>query len=587
MANPATFYSNVLEGEIAGLRQEEVELIQDIALALNAPDEQTRADRQRLQEIAQDLREMFFLVVVIGEFNAGKSTFINALLGYKLLDSGITPTTEFIELVRYNETPQTSPKLRDDGLREWAHPNTGAEGVAIVDTPGTGSIFMKHEKTAKNFLHRSDLVIFLFNAKQAYAESERLYLELAKNYGKKIVLVINQVDLLSPAEQEQVRSFVSSKVKELLDLEPLIFMVSAREALDSNGETGGMDALKAHLRGVYSEARPAKQKLQAELQTAERILKNYVGQAREKTTLVTLNVDKVKGIETELSSQSAGISGQHKQTNTEILRVLEGLRGRGQSFIDKNFKLTGRSPDKAELEREFHDVVIGRSMRDMNDLATTYINSVVDQSRAYWNSVIDRLNKLQNLLEQQSSSFDAGIYAEQRENLEEAIRIAEREIQANTSGKVLEDLRSQFDSSFSTFQRSSLVTLGGILTFLVAVATPGGILAFPLVLPAAVIGAGIAAIAGIPAYRSYRKATNALRDDFDKRVDGLIKSYSDALDDLTRKERNRLQGFGKQQLTPIYSQLDTLREGYTRSLNDLETMERQVTSLHKRIEDVQ
>ena len=587
MANPATFYSNVLEGEIAGLRQEEVELIQDIALALNAPDEQTRADRQRLQEIAQDLREMFFLVVVIGEFNAGKSTFINALLGYKLLDSGITPTTEFIELVRYNETPQTSPKLRDDGLREWAHPNTGAEGVAIVDTPGTGSIFMKHEKTAKNFLHRSDLVIFLFNAKQAYAESERLYLELAKNYGKKIVLVINQVDLLSPAEQEQVRSFVSSKVKELLDLEPLIFMVSAREALDSNGETGGMDALKAHLRGVYSEARPAKQKLQAELQTAERILKNYVGQAREKTTLVTLNVDKVKGIETELSSQSAGISGQHKQTNTEILRVLEGLRGRGQSFIDKNFKLTGRSPDKAELEREFHDVVIGRSMRDMNDLATTYINSVVDQSRAYWNSVIDRLNKLQNLLEQQSSSFDAGIYAEQRENLEEAIRIAEREIQANTSGKVLEDLRSQFDSSFSTFQRSSLVTLGGILTFLVAVATPGGILAFPLVLPAAVIGAGIAEIAGIPAYRSYRKATNALRDDFDKRVDGLIKSYSDALDDLTRKERNRLQGFGKQQLTPIYSQLDTLREGYTRSLNDLETMERQVVSLHKRIGDVQ
>ena len=47
-------------------------------------------DRKRLLDVAQDLREMFFLVVVIGEFNAGKSSFINALLGDELLPVGVT-----------------------------------------------------------------------------------------------------------------------------------------------------------------------------------------------------------------------------------------------------------------------------------------------------------------------------------------------------------------------------------------------------------------------------------------------------------------------------------------------------------------
>ena len=54
-------------------------------------------DRRRLRDVAKDLGEMFFLVAVIGEFNAGKSTFINALIGDRLLPMGITPTTEAID----------------------------------------------------------------------------------------------------------------------------------------------------------------------------------------------------------------------------------------------------------------------------------------------------------------------------------------------------------------------------------------------------------------------------------------------------------------------------------------------------------
>ena len=42
----------------------------------------------------------FFLLVVVGEFNAGKSALINALLGASVLEQGVTPTTSVIQVLR-------------------------------------------------------------------------------------------------------------------------------------------------------------------------------------------------------------------------------------------------------------------------------------------------------------------------------------------------------------------------------------------------------------------------------------------------------------------------------------------------------
>ncbi|XWX04767.1 dynamin family protein [Aggregatilineales bacterium SYSU G02658] len=581
--------SNVLEGEIAALRQNQIELIGDIARSITDHDEASRMDRQRLLDIAQDLREMFFMVAVVGEFNSGKSSFVNALLGYNLLETGITPTTEFIELVRYSETPLTVPAMRQDGLREWAHPNTGAPGVAIVDTPGTGSIFMKHEQTAKNFLHRSDLVLFVFSAKQAFAESERLYLELARNYEKKIVLIINQIDLLTPAEQEQVRSFVQVRVKESLGIEPQIFMVSAKQALETGGEGGGLEGVRAYLRGVYAQARPAKQKLLNELDTTERILKKYVEKAQEKTLLVSGNKDKVKGVESELEAQAAGIASGRTRTLEEIDRTLEGVRERGLAFIDRHFTVrTMLSRAKRdELEAEFREVVIGRSMRDLNESATSYVTTIVDNSRMYWKGVIDRLNRLQEYLEQRMGTMDAAIYAEQRENLEEAIRAAEQELQANTSGKVLDDLQSQFNTISRSMMVNGAATAGGILAMAVAVATPGGLAAFPLVMPALIAGGVVTIVFGIPTILKAREANRRLREDLNRRIDNMKKTYHTAVDEITTKEINRMRQFSVSQLTPIYNQLETLIKECRDSEQNLLAYERQLQALRKRIEAVE
>ena len=591
--------TTLLEGPIAALRERAIELISDVASALATEGIDAPDDVKRLRDVAQDLRNMFFIVAVIGEFNAGKSSFVNSLVGEKLLPMGITPTTEFIELIRYNDVADRTPTIHDGTLREWAHPNTGAPGVAIVDTPGTGSVFQKHETVAKEFLHRSDLVIFVISAKHAFAETERVYLELAQKYGKKIILVVNQVDLLKASERAEVRRFIDNQVKETLEIDPLLFMVSAKEALEgieSGSDNGNVSAVKAHLRGVYSEAPPAKQKLLAQLDTTNRIIQNHHDGANEKSRLVSSDITKVEDVKKELEQQSIGLETRMKEAGAEIDTILQGVRRRGLDFIDSNLtvRTIGRGLDRVKMQQEFEEVVIGRSLRDINDAAEGYINAVVDQSRLYWRGVVDRLNRIQDLMEQEAGVIDKGIYAEQREGLQHAIRIAEAELKSYSSGEIVTAMKTSFDNNMGNFQGLALMSAGGLAIAIIAFLTPGaagtllsGVAATGLFAPVAfVAGGAVALVAGIPAYLSIRRMSNEAKDQFNERIDTLMKNYHKALDDLTVKERNRLNQYGNQVLTPVFSRLEVLAQRYENQQLKLEKLQREIKDLRGRIDDL-
>src|ERR1700750_3249003 len=58
------------------------------------------------QNLVKKLEEDRFHLVVVGEFNHGKSTFVNALLGERVLPVGVTPTTAAIQQLKYAEKPE-------------------------------------------------------------------------------------------------------------------------------------------------------------------------------------------------------------------------------------------------------------------------------------------------------------------------------------------------------------------------------------------------------------------------------------------------------------------------------------------------
>jgi hypothetical protein len=408
--------------------------------------------------------------------------------------------------------------------------------------------------------------------------------------------VVNQIDLLAPAEQEQVRRFIEQQVKELLGLQPLLFMVSAKEALAaaSNGsarvDAGGMDAVRAHLRGVFAEAPPAQQKLTAQLDTAVKIVERYLKLVQGKADLVREDTAKVREVQLELKEQSLGLDAQLKEASVEIDNVFDGLRQRGKAFIDSNLTIRkiGRSVNRDKLQAEFQDVVIGRALRDINEATTGYINAVIDQSRLYWRSVIDRLNKLQELLEQEISGLDASVYAEQRESLQDAIRIAEAELKSYSSGRVVDEIRQNFQINMNGFTTSALFAGGGLVATVLAISAPGPVLGAGAAAAASiafVIAAPLAAVGSIAAIRYYRRISSNLKRDFEARVDRLAMTDREALDDLTRKERNRLSQYGTQTLTPIFSRLETLAQRYAEQEAEFEEYQRESVSLREDLQE--
>jgi small GTP-binding protein len=576
-----------LEGALAAFREQEIRLVGDLQAALTGMHEGAEDDRRRLEETITDLREMFYLVVVIGEFNAGKSTFVNALLDEPLLPTGITPTTELIEVVRYSETAQRVPVRQDATVRVWQHPNTLAPGVAVVDTPGTGSVFKKHEDTAKSFLHRADLVIFVLSAKRALAETERLYLDLARNYGKKIILVINQADLLKPDEQMQVKHFVEKQVEDLLDLHPLIFMVSARDALNGDEAGSGMSALKAHLRAVLNESPPARQKLMAQLDFIEGVARTNLKRAEARAGLIDSNSLQVRDVERELGEQTGSMTGPLNAAREEINRAIEAMRARGHTFIRENLSLRrlGRSLNREKLQQDFEEVVIGRAVKDIHAASLEYVNALVDGSRAYWRSVIERLNRLHDLLGQDVEGLDANAYAEQREALQEAVRQAEAQLRSYSSSDTVRELDERSMSEVNNFAFSFVTMVVGLITAVLALATPGAVTAVPLATLAFVVAAPVALLGGGAAIIYWRRAQTRVRADFDGRVNRIRDTYNESLDDLMRKERARLQQYGQQVLNPIFSRLEVLTNRYAAQRAQLQLIIGQLESLRKTIED--
>ena len=180
---------------------------------LDAPD----ADLALLKRSLSQLDELFLLVVV-GEFNAGKSAFINALLGERILTEGVTPTTADIHVLRYGDILTQQP-FGEDYLLIHA-PVDWLQEINMVDTPGTNAVIQRHQEITEEFVPRSDLVLFVTSADRPFSESERNFLERIRQWGKKIVIVVNKFDLIDdPADQAQILDFVAANATELLGVE--------------------------------------------------------------------------------------------------------------------------------------------------------------------------------------------------------------------------------------------------------------------------------------------------------------------------------------------------------------------------------
>jgi len=443
------------------------------------------------------------------------------------------------------------------------------------------------------------LVIFLLSAKRALAETERLYLELAKDYGKKIVVVINQADLLQRHEQKEVLAFVRQQLHELLDLRPEIFMVSAKQALKEKGgglfagaahDPGGMNAVREYLRTTFERVPPAKQKLYAQLDFVESMIRKYVAVLEAQIALVSGDTALTENLREELARQASTLDEQLTMAQRELDRVFAAMRERGQQFIRQHLTLqhAPRMLDREAMRAIFEREVVGNAPDQITAISEQYANEVVDSSRRYWRSILDRLTALQTSLDREIGGVDASGYAEQRAALQAAIAVADAELKSYTGDSLVENLRQTFRSNLLGFSTGFTAALGGIVAVVLGVAAKGAVTAAVgsmvatfVVGPTLLVGGGAAAVL------YWRKIKRDAGHELESRLNALQTSYHQAMVDLTHRERNRLLQVGQQILAPVFSQLSVLNDRYTAQKNALQQSAAETKALRELIDAIE
>ena len=214
----------------------------------------------QLRDLFGRLAEDRFNLAVVGRFNRGKTSLMNAMLGMDRLPTGVVPLTSVITAVSYGSEPkavlhyQHTSLFMDVTLEELPHHITergnpgNIEGVSVaevqlpadilrlgfhfIDTPGLGSAIAENTRTTERFLPEADALLLVTSYDSPLAEEECRTLQQAQASGCRAFVVLNKQDAAGPAERREVFAHVRDRLGQLFGTEaPPVFSVSATQAL--------------------------------------------------------------------------------------------------------------------------------------------------------------------------------------------------------------------------------------------------------------------------------------------------------------------------------------------------------------------
>jgi small GTP-binding protein len=326
--------------------------------------------------------EELFLLVVVGEVKAGKSTFINSLLNAEVCKVGAIPTTDKIHVLKYGDVEKE--RVIEEFLIEKHLPFEPLRNINIVDTPGTNSIVKRHGEITESFIPRCDLILFTTSVDRPFSQTEREFLGyIVEGWAKKIIFIITKKDIKEPHELVEINDFVTDSVKKFFDFEPQIFMVSAKQARkaketrdDALYEESGFKALEQFLFEKLSVGEKLQLKLESPINSAITIC----DRAAESFTarMAHLKDDKrvLENIKGQLEQSESDMSENFGRFILEIDNIILEMEKRGRNWVDDNVKLTnmGMLKSAERFRGRFKEEVI----KDYETKIDDTLNKAVD-----------------------------------------------------------------------------------------------------------------------------------------------------------------------------------------------------------------
>lgn len=205
------------------------------------------------------------LVLVMGEFKTGKSTFINTLLGEDVLVSDVAPATAVVTLLKFGPRKKVVLHYNDGQVQNYpyeklseitaegndekqelreklsyvevAYPNKLLEKINLVDTPGLNVHKEKHIQSTTDFQQKADIVLWVFNAARNASRTE---MEEIRSLGERLkpIAIVNRIDLIDEEEEsiEEVLGSVRSRLGEAVQKVYGVSSLMARRALQNKRE---------------------------------------------------------------------------------------------------------------------------------------------------------------------------------------------------------------------------------------------------------------------------------------------------------------------------------------------------------------
>jgi len=216
---------------------------------------------KQMNTLSLDMERKEFIVVVVGEFNRGKSYFVNAIIGADIIPTDILPTTATINVIRYSKEPyvvifkKDGSKVNGECSKEYLEKFTAQykdnittikyieigypadilkDGMILVDTPGVNDINQQRVSITYGFMPIADAVFFLLSPEQPVTKSEKQFLEqhILNTNISKLFFILNKIDKLS--DEDEIKDALQSaqdRIKSICGT-PKVYSLSSKKALE-------------------------------------------------------------------------------------------------------------------------------------------------------------------------------------------------------------------------------------------------------------------------------------------------------------------------------------------------------------------
>jgi GTP-binding protein EngB required for normal cell division len=194
-------------------------------------------------------------VAVLGQFKAGKSSFLNSLIGQPVLPVGAIPVTTAITRLQYGATERaiirhfngsiTEAPLSDIAGYTSEAQNPGNQknvevvdielptmeayaGLRLVDTPGLGSVYQYHKSTSENWLPEVGAALLAISADRPLSAPDLELIRELVNHTPNIIILLTKADLLSEEQRQEVTRFFSTTLQRELHRDLPVYLYSTK-----------------------------------------------------------------------------------------------------------------------------------------------------------------------------------------------------------------------------------------------------------------------------------------------------------------------------------------------------------------------